>query len=72
MLEKLSDKGNTPALLVGVLAGIALLDINMAIYQKIRKKTFLKTQQYSIVPQGHLLNYVHSPIVCHSQNLETT
>ena len=26
----------------------------------------------SIVPQGHLLNCVHSSLVCHSQNLETT
>ena len=24
------------------------------------------------MPQGHVLNYVHSSIACHSQNLETT
>ena len=24
------------------------------------------------MPQGHVLNYVHSNTVCHSQNLETT
>ena len=26
----------------------------------------------SIVLQGHVLNYVHSSIICHGQNLETT
>ena len=27
---------------------------------------------YSIVPKGHVRNYVYSSIVCHSQNLEIT
>ncbi|KAL6081158.1 hypothetical protein STEG23_016403 [Scotinomys teguina] len=25
-----------------------------------------------VIPQGHMLNYVHSSIICNSQNLETT
>ena len=38
MLERLWGKGNTPALLVGMQAGIAPLDISVAISQKIRKQ----------------------------------
>ena len=30
------------------------------------------SKRCSIVPQRHVLSYVHSSIVCHSQNLETT
>ena len=26
----------------------------------------------SILPQGHVFNYVHNSIVCHSHNLQTT
>jgi hypothetical protein len=45
------------------------------------KSTYLKTQLYSpgytpkvcsTIPQGHLLNYVHSSFICNSQTLETT
>ena len=36
MLERMWDKGNTPALLVGVQTGIAPLDINRVISQKIK------------------------------------
>ena len=81
MLERLWGKGNTTALLVGVQAGTAALDVSMVISQKIRKQpssrpsntTFgYRSQGCSIMPQGYVLNYVHSSIVCHSQNLETT
>ena len=81
MLERLWGKGNTSALLVGVQAGTAPLDISMAISQKIRKQPSSRPSNTtfgyipkgcSVVPQGHVLNYVHSSIVCHSQNLETT
>ena len=43
--------------------------------------TYLRIQQYhswhipkrcSIMLQKHLFNYVHSTIICNSQNLETT
>ena len=83
MLERLWGKGNTPALLVGVQAGTTPLDVSVAISQKIREQPSpkLSNTQYtfgyiakgcSIMPQGHVLNYVHSSFVCHSQNLETT
>ena len=81
MLERLWEKRNTPALLVGVKAGTASLGNSVAISQKIRKQlssrssntTFgNKSKGYLIMQQGHVLNYVHSSIVYHSQNLETT
>ena len=81
MLERLWGKGNTSALLVGMQAGTAPLDASVVISQKIRKQpssrpsntTFgYMSKGCSIVPQGHVFNYVHSSIVCHSQNLETT
>ena len=81
MLEKLWGKGNTPALLVGVQAGTAPLDISMQISQKKWKQPASRpsntpfeyiSKGCSIIPQGHVLSYVHSSIVCHSQNLETT
>ena len=74
-------QGNIPELLVGVQAGTAPLDVSVVTSQKIRKQpssrpsntTFgYKSKGCSIVPQGHVLNYVHSSFVCHRQNLETT
>ena len=74
-------KGNTPALLVGVQAGTDTLDISMAISQIIKKQLTSRpsntTFEYilkgcSIILQGHVPTYVHSSIVCHNQNLETT
>ena len=81
MLGKLWGKGNTSALLVGMQAGTDSLDVNVTISQKTRKEPFSRpsnttfgyiSKGYSIVPQGHVLNYVHSSSVCHNQNLETT
>ena len=81
MLERLWDKGNTPKLLVGVQAGTALLDINLAISQKIRQQPTSRlsnttfgyiSEGCSIITQGHVLNYVYSNIVCDSCNLKTT
>ena len=81
MLERMWGKGNTPALLVGVQAGAAPLDISMVISQKIRKQPSSRhsnttfgniSRGCSIVPQGHVLNYIYNSIVCHSQKLETT
>ena len=80
MLEKMLGKGNTPTLLIGVQIGTAPFDISMVIFQKIRKQLSSRLSNisfgyipkgYSIVPQEHVLNYFHSSIVCHSQNLET-
>ena len=73
------SKGNTPALLVGVQSGTAPLDVSVAISQRIRKQsssgpsntTFgFIPKGCSILLQGHVVNYVHSSIVCHSQNLK--
>ena len=38
MLERMWSKGNSPALLGGVQAGIAPLDVSVAISQKVRKQ----------------------------------
>ena len=71
--------GNTSELLVGMQAGIAPLDVSVVIPQKIRKQRSSRpsnttfgyiSKGCSIVPQGHVLNYVHSSFVCHSQNLK--
>ena len=81
MLEMLWGKGNTSALLVGMQASTAPLDISVVISQKIRKQPSSRysnttfgyiSKGCSIVLQGHVSNYVHSSIVCHNQNLETT
>ena len=48
-------------------------------FQKIRKQSFSRPRnttfgyipkEYLIIPQGHVLNYIHSSIICNSQNLE--
>ena len=74
-------KGNTSALLVGVQAGTTALEVSVAISQKTRKQPSSRpsnttfgyiSKGCSIVPQGHVLTYVHSSIVCHIQDLETT
>ena len=80
MLEKLWSKGNTTALLVGMQAGTTPLDVSV-VSQKIRKPPSSRpnnttfgyiSKGCSIVPQEHVLNYVHSSFVYHSQNLDTT
>ena len=74
-------KINTSALLVGRQGCRTPLDVSVVISQKIRKQPSLRpsnttfgyiSKERSIMPQGHLLNYVHSTFVCHSQSLETT
>ena len=81
MLERLWGKGNTSALLIWMQAGTTPLNVIVTISQKIKKQpssrpsntTFGYTsKRCSIMPQGHVLNYVYSSFVCHSQNLETT
>ena len=56
----------------GVQTGTAALKISMAISQKIRKQLTSRPKGYSIIPQRHVLNDVHSTMICHSQNLEIT
>ena len=81
MLERLKGKRNTSALLVGVLAGTASLDVSVVISQKIRKQPSSRlsnttfgylSKGCSIMPQGHVLTSVHSSSFCHNQNLQTT
>ena len=81
MLERMWGKGNTPELLVGVQAGTAPLDVSVVISKEIRKQPSSRlsnttfgfiSKGCSIVPQGHVLSYVHSSFVCHNQNLEIT
>ena len=81
MLEKIRGKGSTPPLLMGVQTGAATMEISMAISQKIRKQSTSRPSNTtfgyipkgcSIVPQGHVLNHVHSCVICNRQNLETT
>ena len=81
MLEMLWGKGNTSALLMRIQASTAPLDVSVAISQKIRKQPSLRSSNItfgyiskgcSIMPQGHVFNYIRSSIVCDSQNLETT
>ena len=54
MLERLWGKRYTPAFLVGVQAGIALLDISMVISQKIRKQpsSRLSNSIYGYISKG--------------------
>ena len=70
-----------PALMVGVQTGTTPLDITMLIFKKIMKQPSSRPRNTtfgympkgcSIIPQGHVLSYVPSSIVCHRQNLETT
>ena len=80
MLERVWGKVNTPPLPVGVQTGTATMEISMAISQKSRKQSISRPNNTlwhipkgcSIIPQGHVLNYVHSNIIRNRQNLETT
>ena len=76
------DKGNTPALLVGVQTCTATLTINMVLLRKLGINLPQdpvipllgikpRYQGFSFIPQGHLLNCVHSNFICNSQKLET-
>ena len=75
------NKGDTPPLLVEVQTCTATLGISVAVYQKFGIQSTLKTLHYnfayvpsefSIIPQGHFLNYVHVRIIYNIQNLKTT
>jgi hypothetical protein len=72
MLGRSWSKRNTPLLLVGVQTCMATLDINLMISQKIENKSSRPSyttpghilKRYSTIPQRHLLNYVHSSLIC--------
>ncbi|KAL6086463.1 hypothetical protein STEG23_027324 [Scotinomys teguina] len=74
-------KRNTPPLLVEMQIGTTTLESSMANSQKIGNHSSSrpshttlghKSKEGPVIPQGHMLNYVHSSIICNSQNLETT
>ena len=68
-------------MLVGMQICIVNLEISMAVSQKIRNKSTSRPRNttlgyipkgYTVIPQGHLLNYIHSSIIHNSENLKTT
>ena len=75
MLERMWSQGNSPSLLVGLQTCTATSDINKAISQKMENQSTSgpsDTQRKHSHTTGHLLNNVHSSIICNSHNLETT
>ena len=75
------SRGNTHPLLVRMQTCAAPLEISVAVSQKIWNQptsgpsnTTLGhiPKRCSIILKGHLFNYVHSSIICNSQNRETT
>jgi hypothetical protein len=78
MLVRLWTKGNTPSLLVGVQTCIIIMDINLAVSQKIGNSSTSRhsyitpgyiPKRCSTIIQGHMLQYVHSSFICNSQKL---
>ena len=82
MLKGMWGNGNSPPLLVGVQTGTVTLEISMAISQNIRKQpssrlsntTFRYIAKDTQSSHNDMCStiYVHSSIICNSQNLETT
>ncbi|KAL6038710.1 hypothetical protein STEG23_033145 [Scotinomys teguina] len=81
MLERIWSKRNTPPVLVEMQIGTTTLESSMANPQKIGNHSSSRPshttlghipKECPVIPQGHMLNYVHSSIICNSQNLETT
>ncbi|KAL6035709.1 hypothetical protein STEG23_008664, partial [Scotinomys teguina] len=75
MLERMWSKRNTSPLLVGVQTGTATLEINMVVSQKIGNHSTSRPsyttlghipKEYTIIPQGHMFNYVSSSIIHNS------
>ena len=69
---------NPPPLLLGMWT---TLEINLVVSQKIGNSSTSRPsyttpghipKRCSTIPQGRLLNYVHSSFICNSQKLETT
>jgi hypothetical protein len=81
MLERMWRMRNTPALLVGLKVEQPLW---RSIWRFLRKLEIDLPEDPSIftfgnipkgcptMPQGHLFHYVHSSLICDSQQLETT
>jgi hypothetical protein len=74
------EKENTPPLLVEFQIGTTTLEINLAVLQKIGNRPTRRSSYTTLghipkrcptTPEGHMLHYVHSGLVCNIQNLET-
>jgi hypothetical protein len=71
-------KGNTPPLLVGGQTFTTTLEIKLSVSRKTGNSSTSRPTPGNIpkrcptIPQGHLLNYVHSSFILDSQKLETT
>ena len=81
MLVRMWSKGNPHPLLVGMQTCADTVEISVAVSQETGSQPTSGPSNTtlghipkgrSIIPQGHLLNYVHSSIICNSQDLETT
>jgi hypothetical protein len=75
------SKKRAPPLLMGVKTCTTTLKINMMVSQKIGKPSTSKPSYttpwhipkgHSILPQGQLLNYIHSRFIHNSQKVKTT
>ena len=72
------EQGEHASFLAGVQTFAATVEINMAVSQKTGNQ-FISRPNYItpkhipkeclIVPQGYLLNYVHTHFICNCQNL---
>ena len=81
MLARMWKKRNTTPLLVGLQTGTITLEINLEIPQKIGNRSTWRPSYTTLeyipkrcftMPQGHMLHYVYSGIICDGQKLETT
>ncbi|KAL6081760.1 hypothetical protein STEG23_016842 [Scotinomys teguina] len=81
MLERMWSKRNTSPLLLGMQIGTTTMESSMANSQKIGNHSSSRPnhttpghipKECPVIPQGHMLNYVHSSFIFNSQNLETT
>ncbi|KAL6087943.1 hypothetical protein STEG23_005405 [Scotinomys teguina] len=76
MLERMWSKRNTSPLLVGMQIGTTTMESSMANSQKIGNHSSSRpshttpghiTKECPVIPQGHMLNYVHSSIICNTR-----
>ena len=69
------EQENTLSLLVEIQTCTATMEHNMAVPTKLGMNGLQDTvtpKGHSILPQGHLLNYVHDGLIHNSQKLGTT
>ena len=75
------EKGEHSSTAVEVPTGTATLEFSVAIPQENGNQSTTRSsnstlghipQRSTFIQQGHLFNYVHSSIICNSQNLQAT